>query len=158
MEAMMIGMTLLSAVSTVAGGFASMGQARQERQQAETNQALVEVNALNEENDRRDRLMRTLSAQRAQAAAMGIDVYRSGSLTAIQREDTQQAEHEIGLIRLNRLVAVNGYQQQIDNSKAAGPLALGSALLSAAGTIGGGIMRFNSIGGSSTSPKGPMVN
>lgn len=158
MDPISIGMMAISAIGSIAGGLQGMSQARQERQTAETNIEVTKVNALNEENDRRDRLLKTLSAQRAQAAAMGLDVTRSGSLTAIQRSDSETADREIGQIRLNRLIAVSGYRQQAGAASVNGPMALVSGLLSAAGSIGGGIQRYNTIGGSSVDKAGPKVN
>jgi hypothetical protein len=100
MEYVAIGATLLGGVGSVLQGSAAASAAMAERAQIEEQKAMNELQAIDEERARREKLNRVLSAQRAQAAAMGIDPDRSGSFGAMQRADITAAEREIDQIRL----------------------------------------------------------
>ena len=87
-------------------GAAAMGQASAASSAAAAQQAeyqdqaqQAQLAADEEERARREQLNRSLSAQNAAAAAMGIDISRSGSFTAIQDYDKTALDREVLLLR-----------------------------------------------------------
>jgi len=136
--ALMVGGTAISAYGQMQAGKAQAQAAEFERAQYEEQRQLAQVQALDEESQRRKRLNQVLSSNRAAAAGAGIQTDGSRSFLAIQKDSANEAERDIGRIRLNAASTNRSYMLQEQQSSLAGKSARSSGFIGAAGTILGG--------------------
>lgn len=131
---LMIGGTLFQAYGQMQAGKAQAEAAEFERAQYEEQRQLAQVQALDEEADRRRRLNQVLSTNRAAAAGMGISG-DSRSFLAIQKDAGNEAEKDIGRIRLNASSTNRRYALAESQSSLAGKSARQSGMIGAATTL-----------------------
>lgn len=154
-EGLLLASVAMSAGAAVVQGSAAASAAQAERAQIEDQKTMNQLQAIDEERARREKLNQVLSAQRAQAAGMGIDMNRSGSFAAMQRADVHAAEREIDQIRL---MARSTNRQLSLASQAKSTEATASLLggyLRFGGTLASGAYEYNRIGSASSTQKGP---
>ena len=126
--------TAVSAYGQMQAGKAQAQAAEFERAQYEEQRKLAQVQALDEEADRRRRLNQVLSTNRAAAAGMGISG-DSRSFLAIQKDSENEAERDIGRIRLNASSTNRRYALAENQSALEAKTASKSGVIGASATL-----------------------
>lgn len=132
---LLVASTAVSAYGTIQAGNAKAEAAEFERAQYEDQRKINQIQALDEENDRRKRLNQVLASNRASAAGMGISTDASRSFLSIQQDSANEAERDIGRIRLNAAGENRRLSLAADQARLEGSAARRSGYIGAAGTL-----------------------
>jgi hypothetical protein len=136
--------SVLSAGTSVAGGFAARGAGKSEARQYEAEARFAATAAAQEETERRRVLGATLATQDAIRAGRGVDLF-SPTGAAIRDETVATAQRDIDNIRLNGMRTTDRYNLAARNAEARGTQAFYGGLAGGFGSLLGGARAGSSL-------------